>query len=150
MNDSQKMFRYIQDSLIEWKPKVKPEPTQGSAGFDTNNVMEIEMGSPPNKSIFDYVYFAPPTSRVTSLTTSSRGLRQRTTTFMLYMYCKRLGVGNAGKRATLEAMHETTDYLTKLLTDQGMLVVVPMVDLNYNNNDIARVSITATRKFMEK
>lgn len=146
MSKASEIFNYLQDSLIQWKPKTS-NPTVNGEGFSADNVRNIEGSLPPTNE-FDYVYIAPPIVNETALTTGSRGVKQTTHTYVIDIYCKRLGMGNAGKRATLQAMEENTDFISRLFIEQGFLVTRPRADLNYSGNHTARQVMNITKTFI--
>lgn len=146
MSKASEIFKHLQETLIEWKPKTTNATADGE-GFNTENIRNIEGSLPPTND-FDYIYIAPPIINETALTTGSRGVKRTTHTYVIDVYCRRLGVGSAGKLATLEAMIENANFISDLFITQGFLVTRPRADLNYSGNGTARQVMNVTKTFI--
>lgn len=148
MSNREKVFDYIKDNLIAWKPKTTSNDIQG-VGFNDKNVMDIASRSLPNTLEFDYVYVSPPIERVRAVTTGSKG-RRATETYTIEIYTLRLGqLGDDTKIKTQRGANENYDFIETLLIRQGFTVVRTLTDLSYNNGDIARFVIAATKHFIK-
>ena len=148
MSNREIVFDYIKDNLIAWKPKATSNDIQG-VGFNDKNVMDIASRSLPNTLEFDYVYVSPPIERVRAVTTGSKG-RRATETYTIEIYTLRLGqLGDDTKIKTQRGANENYDFIETLLIRQGFNVVRTLTDLSYNDGDIARFVIAATKQFIK-
>ena len=147
MKNKNKVFNLIKDELIKWKPKTTPNNIDGQ-GFNNKNVMPIASGSLPDTLEFDYVYIAPPITNARAVTTGSKG-KTSTETYVIEIYTLRLGkIGDDTKIKTQEGADETYEFIEELLIGQGFLVARTLTDLNYNNANIARYVLNATKRFI--
>lgn len=141
------VFEYLQNALIEWKPKTTDNSQQG-VGFNTGNVVNIAVGGLPPHQEFDYVFFTPAATNFMRMTTGGGKVGRTTETYQIDLYCRRSGLGNAMKRETLKAMGETMDFITNLFSQQGYMVTTVTPDLNFGGNDTIRQIVNITRTYI--
>lgn len=147
MKNKKAVFNLIKDELTKWKPKDTPNNIAGQ-GYNNKNVMPIASGSLPDTLEFDYVYVAPPITNARAVTTGSKG-KTSTETYVIEIYTLRLGkIGDDTKIKTQEGADETYEFIEELLIGQGFIVARTLTDLNYNNANIARYVLNATKRFI--
>lgn len=147
MLNKNKVFDFIKRELIEWKPKLTENNVDG-VGFNDTNVMPIASRSLPNTLEFDYVFVAPPIKNSSAVTTGSKG-KTSTETYVIEIYTLRLGkLGDDRKIKTQIGADENYEFIENLLISQGFLVARTLTDLNYNNANIARYVLSATKRFI--
>lgn len=147
MTNKNKVFNLIKENLINWKPKNTTNNIEGE-GFNEVNVVPIASRSLPNTLEFDYVFVAPPIKNSSAVTTGSKG-KTSTETYVIEIYTLRLGkLGDDRKIKTQIGADENYEFIENLLISQGFLVARTLTDLNYNNANIARYVLSATKRFI--
>lgn len=146
MNESNHVFNYLKSSLIAWKPYTTTGDTKDQ-GFDDASVVNVELGSIPGETVFDYVFMSPPITTGGGLTTGSPGTQRITQTFNIDIYCRRRGVGKTQKINTLNGMYEIKEFIENIFSKQGFLFTSPIPDMDYTGNSTTRQTIIITRTF---
>lgn len=146
MSKFTEIFEYLRDELIAWKHK-DTMPNVSGEGFNDRNVLDI-VGTLPTANVFDFVYIRPPVMANQKLTTGTHNTERSTQTYTIEVFCKRGGTGNSMKRATREALEETTSYIINLFSRLGFTISVTAPDLRYLDDNTARQIITITKTFI--
>lgn len=144
---SQEVYEYLRDNLIEWKPR-ESRPAKNKVGFDNDNVRNIEVGSLPIDSIFDYVFIAPPIINRQGTTTGAGRNVRITETYTLDVYVQR-GTSTDRKIQSLKDMDDTRNLISEMFEKIGFIIMMPQADLNYNDAGIIRQVMNITRTYIK-
>ena len=139
MDNSLEIYEYLKKCLIDWDEDR----------WNDENIMYIEMGSLPTSPSFDYIFLSPPIINQQGITTGSRGVQRSTQTYVLDIYTKRIGLGNASKRASRQALIENVNFVSDIFARLGFTISMPQADLNYSGNGTIRQIMNITKTFIK-